>query len=171
MKNANHGVKYGREVCSYGFLRLFSAHDLWICFKGRSEGQKTSGNDVRRTIKHGGAAEAIDCIGARVASVRYFLPFGRCRVGVNWQSEKRLSLEGSVMHRRATEARRTQRSSPFPLWASKSKRKNTRAKVDREQRQSTRKTKRRSHGTKGSEGKEDDQGDEIKRGTETEIEA
>lgn len=45
-------------------------------------------------------------IGVRV--IGYFLPF-RCRVGVNWQSEKRVSLERAVMHRRATEARRTRR--------------------------------------------------------------
>ena len=62
-----------------------------------------------------GAAETLDYIGACVALVRYFLPFDRCRVGVNWQSEKRLSLEGSVMHRRATEARRARRSAPLSL--------------------------------------------------------
>lgn len=38
-----------------------------------------------------------------------FFRFGWCRVGVNWQREKRVSLGRAVMHRRATEARRTRR--------------------------------------------------------------
>lgn len=90
---------------------------------------RRNGRHVRGTIKHSltGAVETIDCIGARVASVRYFLPF-RCRVGVNWQSEKRLSLEGPVMHRRATEARGERDDPPHSPshGAPKSKRKNTR---------------------------------------------
>lgn len=94
-------------MCSRSFL----VNDVYIPFSGldaglrRVENSERHGTTYYSTRWHGRSDQLYSC--TRRLAV-FFV--GWCRVGVNWQSEKRLSLEAPVMHRCATEARRTQRS-------------------------------------------------------------